>query len=677
MTSYLSKKTFRYGLHLVVIIAVLLLGSNTIDAQRPRPANYRQEHYWFLDDDNTINAASGYSTPDANQDTAIQSVSLNSKLRLRIAVVQTRNNPNQNLTVAPVLQYSTNGSNCSSGTWTTVPKSSSCGSNPICLTASTQFSDGTLTTQRFNDGHTFVGGDGVAVNGDGNAIVYANRNEHAEWEWMLNITNNATNNINYYLRIVDASQGALNDYQRCATLTTAEVSNSELLHYRWRNDDGGEVGTAQQLGTIYPDGDYSPSWQTVVPGGGYHFAAVNEGDPPNTSNYIATTNRSTEDFDLQTLTGGTSYTRVDVRINARNTGNDRIGVNLVVGGSDQSENTINLNHSFNWYTSSFTGLNMTQNQLDSLRLKLRHIRRGGTDQVQVASVEITVYGIPPGASFKQPEDTPVVDQNKNENVRVRFLVKNNSLTYSSPTSFVLHYAPRVGADCSGGDETYQPVPIQSSCSGSAVCMNVSTYVTNQEASQNISPGITDPSGSFTSGKLVEDPSNAATNQAMLPNQFTELEYVIIFTDDATSGESYCLRLSPIDVYTKTALITLSSAGGYVLNGTYVSNAFDAGAPSVFDSIEWTWSTTSPSCVTCQIRLQIQTAPDEGGIPGAWSPTWSGPEGEDGDETDYFTISTGELIHTDHNDDEWIRYRATMEGDGTDSPILEEVKINYQ
>ena len=43
----------------------------------------------------------------------------------------------------------------------------------------------------------------------------------------------------------------------------------------------------------------------------------------------------------------------------------------------------------------------------------------------------------------------------------------------------------------------------------------------------------------------------------------------------------------------------------------------------------------------------------------------------------FTVSTGELIHTDHNGDQWIRYKATFEGDGNDTPILEKIKINYQ
>ena len=57
--------------------------------------------------------------------------------------------------------------------------------------------------------------------------------------------------------------------------------------------------------------------------------------------------------------------------------------------------------------------------------------------------------------------------------------------------------------------------------------------------------------------------------------------------------------------------------------------------------------------------------------------WSGPDGKDGDETDYFITSGGELIHPDHNGDQWIRYKVELSSDGRDTPILQEVLINYK
>lgn len=111
-------------------------------------------------------------------------------------------------------------------------------------------------------------------------------------------------------------------------------------------------------------------------------------------------------------------------------------------------------------------------------------------------------------------------------------------------------------------------------------------------------------------------------------------------------------------------------------GFFISSAFNTGTSSVFNVIEW--DQISPACFpACEAKLQIQTAPDNAGSPGAWSSTWCGPEGEDGDETDYFTYNKGELIHLDHNGKQWIRYKAILTGDGTDTPTLEEVRINYK
>ena len=115
--------------------------------------------------------------------------------------------------------------------------------------------------------------------------------------------------------------------------------------------------------------------------------------------------------------------------------------------------------------------------------------------------------------------------------------------------------------------------------------------------------------------------------------------------------------------------------GYALLGTLTSSAFDTGGSAYWGVIEW--DEIIPSCSpVCDVQLQIQTAPDGGGSPGVWSPNWSGPDGEDGDDTDYYTASSSERIHTDHNLDQWIRYRVTLTGDGDSTPTFEEVRIDY-
>ncbi|HMB65819.1 MAG TPA: hypothetical protein VKO42_02995, partial [Patescibacteria group bacterium] len=115
---------------------------------------------------------------------------------------------------------------------------------------------------------------------------------------------------------------------------------------------------------------------------------------------------------------------------------------------------------------------------------------------------------------------------------------------------------------------------------------------------------------------------------------------------------------------------------YKTSGYLISSAFDAGTPANFNALDWSGQT--PVCSpACEIKAQIRTAPDSSGFPGAWSATWCGPEGEDGDESDYFTVGAGELIHTDHNNDQWIKYKVFLSGDSAETPILEDINIFYK
>ncbi|RMD59679.1 type II secretion system protein [Candidatus Parcubacteria bacterium] len=108
----------------------------------------------------------------------------------------------------------------------------------------------------------------------------------------------------------------------------------------------------------------------------------------------------------------------------------------------------------------------------------------------------------------------------------------------------------------------------------------------------------------------------------------------------------------------------------------ISSAYHLNASNGLGVIEWQ-EDLPPDCPSCHIKLFIKTAPDDNGLPGSWSNTWCGPEGEDGDETDYFLEANGSLVHTDHNGDSWIKYKAVLEGDGSHSPILRQIKIYYQ
>jgi len=115
---------------------------------------------------------------------------------------------------------------------------------------------------------------------------------------------------------------------------------------------------------------------------------------------------------------------------------------------------------------------------------------------------------------------------------------------------------------------------------------------------------------------------------------------------------------------------------YAGSGNLESSAFDTGKNSSFIALAWQ-ETVPGGCAGCSVKLRIQTAPDNGGLPGAWTGEWCGPEGIDGDEDDYYTVATGELIPKDHNGQAWIKYRATLSGDTTATPILNSLIIYYQ
>jgi len=144
----------------------------------------------------------------------------------------------------------------------------------------------------------------------------------------------------------------------------------------------------------------------------------------------------------------------------------------------------------------------------------------------------------------------------------------------------------------------------------------------------------------------------------------------VYTYSTDSGSSWTATDNNYDINGFRFATTI-----YELSGYLISSAYDTGSLSSFNIIEWTQ--TTPSCTpACETKIQIQTAPDNVDSPGAWSATWCGPDGEDGDDTDYFTNSAGELIHSDHNGDQWIRYKAILSGDSTDTPTFEEITINY-
>ena len=108
--------------------------------------------------------------------------------------------------------------------------------------------------------------------------------------------------------------------------------------------------------------------------------------------------------------------------------------------------------------------------------------------------------------------------------------------------------------------------------------------------------------------------------------------------------------------------------GYATAGNFLSSAFNMSNASPVQILAWDESKPANT----NIQFQIRTAPNSGGSPGAWT-SWYGASGSSA----YFTNHLGALVPTAINGNQWAQYRAELSGDGANTPILQEVRVNYK
>jgi len=145
--------------------------------------------------------------------------------------------------------------------------------------------------------------------------------------------------------------------------------------------------------------------------------------------------------------------------------------------------------------------------------------------------------------------------NSNAAVRLRLGIKNQGDVTNY--SYQLEYAPY-----SNGCGSWTAVPVTATTEDFSMA-TTSNYA-DQTASSNVSSGpavLTDPAGySFSAGKLVQPPSNTASSVSLAGSTFTELEYAIQVTSNATSP-TYCFRVTnagaPLESYANYPLLNIN------------------------------------------------------------------------------------------------------------------------
>ncbi len=159
-----------------------------------------------------------------------------------------------------------------------------------------------------------------------------------------------------------------------------------------------------------------------------------------------------------------------------------------------------------------------------------------------------------GASWMAAKNVKASGVQTGTVVRPRFVIENTG--FSVNDQYRLMYAPKgVSPSCeSVGAGSYAAVPVQSSCGTSPICMQASS-LTNQASTTDIIGGR----GTFTYGQTIEENSNVTQSLTLGSNVYTEVEYAIAATINASSS-NYCLKVNDdatsLDSYMRVAELEL-------------------------------------------------------------------------------------------------------------------------
>lgn len=155
-----------------------------------------------------------------------------------------------------------------------------------------------------------------------------------------------------------------------------------------------------------------------------------------------------------------------------------------------------------------------------------------------------------------------------DSIRLRIAIVNIGGGTASNYNYRLEYASS-SVGCASDPGYWEAIPV-----------NATTEHFEMNTSSNFGDG--DPttatttnseSYSFVAGDMVEDPSNATGNVSLDEDEYSELEYMVLITNNAVDGETYCFRvtnsgssLNSYDIYPSLTL------GG----STNVAPSFTAG-----------------------------------------------------------------------------------------------------
>ena len=172
---------------------------------------------------------------------------------------------------------------------------------------------------------------------------------------------------------------------------------------------------------------------------------------------------------------------------------------------------------------------------------------------------------------------------KSTTKRLRFLVSNTNSISSGSVQYQLQMQQT--ATCASG--TYTAVPTTATLHWQIVD---SAYITDAEATVD-STSLTNPGGyTFVAGQL-KDAGNTTAGITLNASQFTEMEFSVQATANATAGGDYCFKLFNS---TGAALNTYTNYAQARVNGTTAIKLLSFAATGAGEAVRVGWTTAQES-----------------------------------------------------------------------------------
>ncbi len=169
---------------------------------------------------------------------------------------------------------------------------------------------------------------------------------------------------------------------------------------------------------------------------------------------------------------------------------------------------------------------------------------GGDGRIRIEADSITgsttptasTSGLPTGGTFAAAEDAIFLHLAKNTPKRLRFEISNEG-TGAANVTYRLEVSGANPAACSSA--SYAAVPTAATSHWQIVD---SVNLTDGSATTNVTGGLTDENPTFVAGE-IKDTGNETTGITLSNTEFTEIEYSVQPTSNATNGAHYCFRLT--------------------------------------------------------------------------------------------------------------------------------------